>query len=230
MKIVFSLLLLLTGYGLFCQSYAHIEEASSNPFLNDANGRPLYLVSNYTIEGSPYFMDEYHIAQLQSVKGTLYSNVKVKFNLVDRVIQYIGADGKEMITDIPVKKMIFTDPAAGGSAVVLESFSTALNMPGAGIYQVLDTGHIKLLKKIIMNSRDEKKYGSAGTTRIFERKEVYYFMDGSSEIKKLEKGKAAMLSLFTARRDAVAAFIEEQQLACRSEQDYRKLFHFYNSF
>lgn len=180
MKIIFSLLLLLTSCRLLCQSYAHIEEASSNPFLNDANGRPLYLLSNYIIEGSPYFLDEYRLAQLVAVKETVYNNVKVKINMVERVIQYLGADGKEMITAIPVRKLVFADSAGGRNAVVLESFSSALNVPGAAVYQVLDSGSIQLLKKIIINSRDEKKYGNAGTTRVYERKETYYSMAGGN--------------------------------------------------
>lgn len=227
---LFFLALLFTACRLFGQSYSHIEEAASNPFLNDANGRPLYLVSNYTIEGSPYFIDEYKAAQLVAMKGTVYNNVKVKINLVDRLIQYIGADGKEMITDIPVKKLVFADPSGGSNAVVLESFYQAMNVPGAAIYQVLDSGSVKLLKKIVVNSRDEKKYGNAGTTRVFEKKETYYSMDSSGSIKKLEKGKAAMLDLFAAMRDALAAFIDQQHLGCRSEQDYKAVFRFCNSF
>lgn len=227
MKTLFTLLLLLAGGRLFCQSYSHIEEASSNPFLSDANGRPLYLLSNYTVEGSPYFMDEYQTAQLITVEGTVYKNVKVKINIVDRVVQYLAADGKEMVTDIPVKRLLFTGPD-GGTDIILESFLTALNAPGAGIYQVLDTGKIKLLKKIVINSRDEKKYGNAGITRVFERKETYYAANGSY-ITKLEKGKAAMLDLFSHQKDTLSAFIDARQLSCRSEQDYRAVFRFCNS-
>lgn len=38
-----------------------------------------------------------------------------------------------------------------------------------------------------------------------------------------------MLALFNTRRNVVAAFIKDRQPACRSEQDYSALFHFYNN-
>ncbi len=81
----------------FCQDIAL--------FNNDAYGRPLYLKTDFPTEGSPYFSDEYHLAQITSEKGSVYTNIKVKINLLDHVVQYMLEDGKEMITDMPVKRL-----------------------------------------------------------------------------------------------------------------------------
>src|SRR5258708_10644891 len=74
-------------------------------FMEDGNGRPLFIQSNYIAEGSPYFNDEYIMAQVTALNGAICRNVQIKINLLDHIIQYLGHVGKEMITETPVKEV-----------------------------------------------------------------------------------------------------------------------------
>ena len=225
MKTAATIIILLS----FCNAYC---QQSLELFKSDAYGRPLYLTTSFPAEGSPYFSNDYHLAWITAVNGNVYDGIKVKINLQDHLIQYIASDGKEMITDMPVKKIVFRDfPDENGSTgdVLLESFSGALNSPGTAVYEVLDTGKISLLKKITVTYRDDKKYNEASTTRIFERKEVYCSLDTGGQIKKLEKGRAAMLELFNDKKDKVASFIDQHNLNCRTEASFKNIFRYYNS-
>ena len=218
MKIFSTILFLLLLHAAFAQQDLEL-------FKNDARGRPLYLTANFATEGSPYFNEDYQPAQLTIMGGAVYNNVRVKVNLLDHLVQYLQSDGREMITEMPVQKIKFLN----SGNIILQCFGGALNTPGADIYEVLDTGHIQLLKKISVVFRDSKNYNEASTTRIFERKESYYSLTGSGELKKLEKGRVAMLELFRLKKDAVASFIDQGHLNCKSEADYKALFSFYNS-
>lgn len=212
------------------QSYTHVEESSSNPFLSDVNGRPLYTNTNYIAEGSPFFTDEYYPARLTGLNGKTYQVVKVKVNILERIVQYLSDDGKEMATTVAIRQIQFSSfSPSTDKNVILQSFETAINEPGASVYQVLDTGRIKLLKKITIASHDEKKYNDASTTRIFERKEVFYYRRPDGQIKKLEKGKHAMLELFSDQRAKLEHFIDEHHLACKSVSDYCQIFSYYHS-
>ena len=200
-------------------------------FKNDAYGRPLYLKTDFPTEGSPYFIDEYYLANITAANGNVYSNVKVKVNLLDHFVQYLSEDGKEMITDMPVKKIEFKNiPDENGviSNVLLTSYPGVLNSPGAAVYQMLDSGKVCLLKKITISFRDDKKYNEASTTRIFERREVYFSLAPGGQAKKIEKGKAAMLELFSDDKDKIALFIDQHNLNCRSEASIKEIFKFYN--
>lgn len=194
-------------------------------FKDDARGRPLYMTVNVASEGSPYFEEEYQVAQLTIMGGAVYNNVRVKINLVDRLVQYLAPDGREMVTEMPVQKIQFIKR----NDILLQGFPGPLNMPNADIYQVLDTGYCKLLKKITVIFRDSKSYNDAAVTRVFERKESFYSLKKNGDLKKLEKGKAAMLNLFNEKKEMVAAFIDQHHLNCKSEADYKQLFAFYNS-
>ena len=64
-----------------------VINAQQNPFMNDANGRPLYWGANYVPDGTPYFHEQYNWADITTLKGTVYKDVRVKYNLLDRVVQ-----------------------------------------------------------------------------------------------------------------------------------------------
>lgn len=210
---------------------AYSQQEASNPFMSDGNGKPLFLKVNYTVEGSPFVFDDYRSATIIAQNGTAYNNVKTKFNLADRSLQYLDASGQEMVTNIPVKKIIFLKSTATSNAlqdIVLESFSGALNKPGEPVYQVLNEGKARLLKKITVSYRDEKKYGEANMTRIFDRKEQLCLLTPSGEIKKMEKGAEFITNLLPDKKADVASFIQQNKLACRSEEEMLAVLNFYN--
>ncbi|MEO5683432.1 MAG: hypothetical protein ABIQ88_12365 [Chitinophagaceae bacterium] len=224
MKVISTVIAILYFSSAFCQQDLAL-------FRNDAYGRPLYLLPNFKSEGSPNYSDDYHIAAVTLENGKVYNNLSIKLNLVTHTVQYLE-DGKEMVTTAPVKKIMFINlPDEDGFRrnVQLETFTSALNAPDAAVFEVLDTGKIKLVKKITITYRDDRKYNEAATTRIFERKEIYYSVDESAQPKRIEKGKSALLTIFPDNRDKVASFIDQQKLSCRTEADFKRIFSFYNS-
>lgn len=230
----FIMTLLLTWVKLVCvaQSYGHIEESFSNPFLSDANGHPLYTNSKFIAEGHPYFNDDYRFAQITAANGAIYRHIKVKINIQDRVVQYLATDGREMVADILVKRVLFLNYGAGDGNfqnILLEGFPTAINSPGSTTCEILDSGSIKLLKKITIVYRDTKNYNEAVTTRVFERKESFYSLKGDGQLRKIKKGRSAMLDLLNDKKDKIALFIDTHKLSCKSETDYKKIFAFYNT-
>ncbi|HEY4148067.1 MAG TPA: hypothetical protein VGM41_04025 [Chitinophagaceae bacterium] len=201
-------------------------------FMENGDGKPLFIQSNYVAEGSPYLNDEYRMAQVTALNGTVYSNVQVKLNLLDHVIQYLDRQGKEMITEIPIKQVKFTSYVSEDrevSELTFASYAGAMNAPNAVIYQVIDSGAITLLKNTSVSFRDEKKYGSANTTRIFERKETYSVLTPDGRVKHLERGKDNVIALFPDKQRQVEAFIEQEKLKCNSIKDCELVFTFYNS-
>jgi hypothetical protein len=210
------------------QSYSHVGESNGNPFLSDVNGRPLLIAANYATEGSPFFLNEYRPARIVLMDGKSYSYVKVKYNVAERLVQYLDKDGKEMIADKPVRTLELRTPETG-EAFLLESAGQALNSAGAAVYQVLDSGNVRLLKKVVITSREDKPYTSASTTRVFDRKESLFYQNPGAQPEKLERNKSFVANLFKSKQAELIAYAERNQIGFKDEQDLILLFQFGNT-
>jgi len=203
-----------------------------NPFMNDANGKPLYWGSTYVAEGSPYLHKDYNWADITVLSGKVYKDVRVKYNMVEHQLQYLLDDGTEMISTTPVKTISFT-ALPGDQAVptkaLFESETGVINSPDAVIYQVLDSGNISLLKRIIITYRDDKRYGEAVTTRHFTRQELNYVKDQKGQYKKLEKSRSFITELCKEKMKEINAYIDANKLSCKNISDIQQIIHYYNS-
>jgi hypothetical protein len=220
--------LLIVGFN--CETSAQ-SDTGANPFINDSNGRPLYLKSNYNMEGSPFLFEDYLPASLLSADGKYYSNIMVKVNLVDKEIYYRLPDGKEMVSTTPVRQITFYAPSTYPSldSIVLSGLNSAVNAKGTVIYIICVEGKLKLLKKIGIDYKDSQEYGNTNTTRVFTRKESFEYIKGNNPVKRLPKGQDAITELMNDRNKEVSQFITTQQLDFKKEADIIRLFQFYNS-
>ena len=210
----------------------HLLSAQENPFMIDANGKPLFWGSQYVADGSPYFHDEYNWAEITTVNGKVYKDIRVKFNVLERQIQYLHDDGKEMVTTMPIKSIHF--PAISGENnvlvnVLLQSGDGAMNTASSTIYQVLEPGKVSLARKIDITSRDEKKYGEAVITRHFERKETDHVLLANGEAVKLEKNRSFISDLLKDKKTEIDAYISTNNIKCKSLKDFQLIIGYYNS-
>jgi len=202
----------------------------NNSFLNDANGRPMLLHSEYLIEGSPFFNQDYCTANLKVRNGKYYQGVQVKLNLQENLVIYHTGDGKEMAAITPIEKIVFVNCAdPSKNQVLLSGFPPVDGETVNSFYVLLDSGHVTLLKRIGVNYRDVKYYGSNQTTRVFEQKEMLYAYQPAKGMIRLAKEEAAVLSLLSDQRKAVQTFLTANDLKCRKETDLVKIIQFYNA-
>ncbi len=201
-----------------------------NSFLNDVNGRPLLLRSEYLVEGSPFFTPDYCTANLKVRKGKYYQGIQVKLNLQQNLVIYDAGDGKEMAAITPIEKIVFVNCAdPSKNQTLLSGFPPVDGQTANSFYVLLDSGRVTLLKQIGVNYRDVKHYGSNQTTRVFEQKEILYTYQTDKGMIRLAKEETAILSLLSDQRKTIQAFINANDLTCRKEADLIKIFQFYNS-
>jgi hypothetical protein len=202
------------------------------PFVFDGNGRPLYWGTPFVADGSPFFYDDYIAADITLASGKMYKGIKVKFNIVERQLQYLNKDSVEMIADLAVASIKFTlspENKESTGLVKLMSNTGILNSPDAVIYEVLDSGKVSVLRKITVTYRDETTYGSTNTTRHFVRKESDYFFLIGKEYKKILKTKEFFTETLKDKKKEIESFINLKSLKCKSVQDYLAITRLYNS-
>ena len=225
-----SFFIIMYSFGSFSQSRTP-GESGPNAFWADMSGRPLYLQENYVAEGSPYFHDKYYLAEVTMVNGKVYKDIQVKVNILDNQVLYLTDDNKEMLSTSAIKRIRFFNISAedGIQNVVLESFNGGLNMEKTPVYQVLDSGKYSLLKKISVTYIDSKGYGQSLVTRSFERTETLFCQMPDGSIVKIGKGRETVLEICGAKRKQVEAFIDKNNLKCRTAKDFQRVFNYYNS-
>ena len=205
---------------------------NQNPFMKDANGMPLYWGSTYRAEGSPYYHSDYNWAEITTSNGTVYKDVRVKFNLVERKVQYLADDGTEMLATTAIRSIRFPVLIAedgSKSNVMLISKTGSVNEANATIYEVLDSGKISLLKQVDITFRDEKKYSEAVITRHFDRKETDFLLLPNGEYKKLEKNRSFISGVMVDKLKEIDAYITSHNLKCKSTKDFQQIVNYYNS-
>lgn len=203
---------------------------SQNMFLQDVNGNPLMLRSNYDIQGSPYYSDTYCRANIKVIKGKTYTGIEVKLNLEDNRIIYKIADGKEMEAIVPIEFIEFTDCLDNGNPVIFRSgFPAVDNQTYAHFYQVLDSGNVQLLKFRKINFTDQKPYGSGSVLRKYEVNTSYYAYSPGKGMVPLGRGNEQALQALSDKKSQVNNFISDRNIRMKKEDDLVKLFSFYNS-
>lgn len=219
----------------FIANCAIIQAQSANPFMNDANGRPLFLRSNYLANGSPYLYDEYCLADVTLTNGKVYPDVKVKINLQEKQVLFYADNGVELIVTTPVKKIRFYNIVLNGSAFPERTFQghlSPMNAADGNIYEVLsEDSSATLLKQTTVSYTDSKGYSDASITRSFKKSENYFvaFPLQGNGLHKVEKNKTAVAALFGDKNKAISSFIEQRKLKCKSEQDLIEICKYYHS-
>jgi hypothetical protein len=224
--------LALTGFTQFATS----DALAGRPMMADADGKPLYLRSSYIAEGSPFLYDEYADADIVLMSGKVYPSQKVKINLLDKLFLYKNAEGVEIEITSPIRSIRFHEVGNGNLTVkperTFQGFNEALNAQGAAVYEVVvQDSSALLLKHITVTYIDVKGYSEANTTRKFKHNQTYFaaIPPGNKELKKIEKNKAAVSALFGQQSTAIAQFINQKKLKCKSEEELIEVFKYYGT-
>ncbi len=208
------------------------QRDQSNPFLNDANGRPLYWGANYVSEGSPFFLDQYNTAIILLANGETYSEVKVKYNIQEHWVQYQTEDGKEMMSLSAIKKIYFGPmvlPDGVFENVTLETVNGLLNDKKADVYQVLDSGRISWMRKLDVTYRDIQRYSEATITRQFVRTETDYIRKPDGSLVKMEKTREFITALMSDQQQEINTWLDQHVISFKKTQDLLGLIRYYNS-
>jgi hypothetical protein len=228
-----TLIMVNTSDFAHCQGRNYIGNYSqAQQFYSDANGRPLFFKVEYVIDGTPYHPMTYYYATVVLGGGAAYTNVPVKFNLMENLVIYKTPMGQELVATTPIMKIIFTDSSDYGhmyKRIYERGFSSIEGHDANTIYEVLDSGKVTLLKHHHVFYNDKKEYGSASITRIFGERVEYFVAMADGSTKKLEKGTNEILTLLSDKKQLVTRYILDEGLKCKKEDDWLKVIRYYNS-
>lgn len=179
--------------------------------------------------GTPFFDDQWMKARLFDGKGGSYSSHSVRLNLIDNDVNFLDADGTELVATIPVKKIRLTDTTTGTQYLfVLGDQIPEADKAQARVWlQVLVNDTVSLCRQIKKTIRETKPYGSTTTEEEIVSVDIYFVRMNGNFIRL--RNWSDLIQHFTDKKGAIDQFIRDHHLKGKSADDYTQLVQYYNS-
>jgi hypothetical protein len=179
--------------------------------------------------GTPFFNDQWMKARLFDGYGESYASHSVRLNLLDNDVSFLDADGTEMVTTIPVKRIQLTDTTTGTQYFfVLGDQIPEADKAQAGVWlQVLVNDTVSLCRQIKKTIHETMPYGASTREEEILSVDIYFVRMNGSFIRL--KNWSGLIQLFANKKDAINEFIRDHHLKGKSADDYTQLVQYYNS-
>lgn len=228
-------------YGQSGQGYLPVSDFSNAAFTlavyevnfegvqqNSNSGRLPYA----SIKGSPFYMDQYHPADLFGANGKYSGRMQVKLNMASQEVYFIGEKDKEYVAPLSFSKrvVIFSDDAGKDTLAVFERNIPGLqlnNRPIADYVEEMVNGKVKLYKytKRYVASADSlfgtlKRYYFANTE--------HYFLSDERDVLLIKKMNLSGIADLLGDRGTLLKWAEQNRLNPKREEDLVALIRRWN--
>lgn len=202
--------------------------AMSSSFFNIVAGVPVVSAKFAKIvDGTPYLNDEW-------MKGTVVMNgddhftgVYLKLDLFNNEVHYRDAGANELVATTTIKKIILFDSSTQRIFNFVNGEYINASSHIKGWYEFLVEGEASAFKQIRKQMNEEKPYGSATVEQSIHTSFLYYALYNSNFV--LIKKFKDIPDILGDKKDQVAKYIKDNKLAGKTDDDYRRVFDYYNA-
>jgi hypothetical protein len=226
MEDIMKRILLLASLILPLFAVAQRDVIMDQMFIARGLAVPSDIVGREDVVGSEFLDNNWSDAIVQTQKGEIYKDIKVKYSVLGDLLYFLGEKDATMKFIVPIKE--FTLLSTLGSPKVFRSgFPKTNDYNEASFYQVLTEGKVMLLKKVIKRITDRREYNSAVTTKEFISNTKYFlYQDG--KMAELKRDKSFILSYLT-KKEEMEKFMTTNKADVKNEVHLIALFNFYNT-
>ena len=178
--------------------------------------------------GNPYFLEEWMTGDIVLIDGQVYKNVKMRLDLVENSLEYIGPEGVELIATSPIKSFTLKDSLNGKEYKFVHSSSVGgVTIADPGWYQVLASGTATFYKRTSKTIVEPRNY-SSGDTEPSVTPISNYFLYADLTLSPIKKIRE-IPPLLKNKTDDLEKYINTKKLSGKSDKDYISLVEYYNS-
>jgi hypothetical protein len=197
-------------------------------FYNDVGGKDASRHRQLTyddISGSPYVHDNFSEGTIISKNGNQYEKVPLRYNVYDDQIEFKHKDGLVLFISNPEDYTAIE--IDGAKYVYLQLMDGKRKVQG--YYVLLEDGEIQLLKKhaVVKKEAEPAKPYKDPVPAAFVPKPVAYFLLKDGKIFEISNDKNLLDACGNSEK--LPAFIKENKLKVRKEEDLKKIVNFSNS-
>lgn len=204
------------------------SDVDVNMALRAVGGEPIFSTRVIrTVEGSPYFRNEWLTTSVFLTSGVQYTNFRGRLNLVDGSLYYLNAKDEEFAAQASIREIAFRD--AGGQVYrFVHSRHIGARGLKEGWYERLTDGKAILYKLYDKVASTNKPYGSATEEQTIRTYEKYFVVQDNTayELKKLKDAPAVL----PVGKEQLKAFLTGKgPEGASTEEKFKALMRYYNS-
>lgn len=205
-------------------SYIHPQTVKGQ-IVEDRFGNAVKAKVYTEVEGFPYLLnDAWNSASVTLSDGTVFKSVPVKYDLIEEKLYYKGKSEETMEFVSPVKSFVFD----ATNKLYRNGYTAITEYPANSFFEVLADGKTQLLKKTFKKIAENKIYGSATITKSFiENVKYYLFINGAAV--PIKGDKKAVLVALANKQTELEAYIKQNNLNLKKDDDFAKLITYYNT-
>ncbi|TKC03179.1 hypothetical protein [Pedobacter cryotolerans] len=181
--------IILTLTLLICFFYLNAQQG----FQSYADGSPATLIKKTDVEGTELLYENWLPATIKSSNGKEYTNVMVKYNLLEDVPYFLGKGDVTMIFSSPIKEFVIEDKVGAKKRIFRAGFPSYNQFTTSTFFEVLVDGKIKLLKKQGKRITEARAYNSATTVKSIID-DVSYYLHENNQLIAIKRDKKFFLS------------------------------------
>ena len=181
--------IILTLTLLICFFYLNAQQG----FQSYADGSPATLIKKTDVEGTELLYENWLPATIKSSNGKEYTNVMVKYNLLEDVPYFLGKRDVTMIFSSPIKEFVIEDKVGDNKRIFRAGFPSYNQFTTSTFFEVLVDGKIKLLKKQGKRITEARAYNSATTVKSIID-DVSYYLHENNQLIAIKRDKKFFLS------------------------------------
>lgn len=185
------------------------------------------------IKGSPFYPESFSPSIIILKNGTGYTGVQTRMNLATNNVYFKTQDSAQLVAakGIIKKLIIFQNMYSKSDSVIFSSGHPSIgNNDENTFYEELVSGKVDFLKLTTKVLNSVQSLGASPLDKQYVDITDYYVSFGRNGIiEKWRKGKDFIIGFLIDKKNDVQKFIEGNHLKCRSEDDIKKIFQYYNS-
>jgi hypothetical protein len=178
--------------------------------------------------GSPYLFDEWLDGTIIMKDKNPVKGKKYRYNLYTQQMQFIeGNDTVAIANPEDIEQISF-----GGKTFIFTSYD-APEKTGKGYFELISEGNCRILKKwvVLYHVVDEQEAGqmsSSADKSEFLRDCNCYLQFGETPAMKASHNKKELLPCFKEDQDKVEAFMKQNNIKMKTENDLKAVVDYYN--
>ncbi|WP_443943688.1 hypothetical protein ACJVDH_12245 [Pedobacter sp. AW1-32] len=220
---------LLVIFLLAC-SIGAVNVQAQGYFMQDVSGKPIKTNTYENISGSPYLFENWIKGTVTTLSGKKYNISDLKMDLIANKLLFKDSVNEVLSFSENITSFALQPDESDSKTLIFKTgFSGSKGLRASDFVQVLTEGKTTLLKKTNKIVSESRAYNSSTVDKSITTSIVYYFVNEDKENILLVLNKKNFAQNFSSHQDKIEAFLKDNKVNLKDEDDLIKIVTYYNA-
>ncbi|MFL9485258.1 hypothetical protein ACI6Q2_20920 [Chitinophagaceae bacterium LWZ2-11] len=206
---------------------ALIANGQENPNGQLINRGTVYVKESTQVEGSPFLFENWMHGIVVVDGGKMYNVSQLKFDENKNKFVYNEKDTIYELSNVASSVVLYPSYPDTSKKMIFKKGFQSNGIFSNDFVEVLAEGKITMLKQSGKNIIEYSDYGSSGKVRKYVDVKRYLILQ-NNKYTTVSLGKKVFETLVPDKQAEMAAFVKQNNLSGKSEEDWAKYLNYYN--